>query len=87
MTIEEWKNSSYYNSNADIGEFFSKEYEECLDEVGSHYDYNNMTTEDWNNYFNERTRCDVYKDTEEQTDLHNRKLKDKSKGCYYWKVL
>lgn len=84
MTVAQWKNSSYYNDIASIGSFVPKDVVDCLDEVRSHYDLDNMSEEDWNNYIVESSQCnseDSLIPTTEQS-----LIKDKSQGCYTWEI-
>lgn len=82
MTWRDWINSSYFDETARIGVFEKQEMVSCTDEAMSHYDFDNMTDEDWTNYYNEYYAC--YRD-EYIIEYHPiDAIKDKSEGCYNW---
>lgn len=84
MTWKDWNNSSYFNQSADIGYFIPQNIIECEEEVESHYDFDNITQDDWNNYTDELDQCE--KADSSGSDI-NEKIKDKSEGCYAWRTV
>ena len=58
MTWKDWNNSSYFNQSVDIGFFIPRNIIEREDEVENHYDFDNITQDDWNNYIDELGQCE-----------------------------